>query len=111
MEENWYALFISIIKGVSVETAFLSLYRQIEKSEIKIIPQNKYESFTDEDIEKMIELKKKMTYKQVAKIFNTIDRNVYNHIKKYRPDLIKSDALGYRKARRGNGVFQNGFSA
>lgn len=109
MEENWIALFISIVKGISIEAAFISLHKQTGKKEMKKAPNSKYEIFRDKDIEKMIELKKTMSYKQVAKLFNTVDRNVYNHIKKYRPDLIKSGVLGYNKGHRGNGIFQDGF--
>lgn len=109
MEENWLALFISIVKGVSAEAAFSKLHKQSEKKETKKSLNNKYEIFNDEDIEKMIELKKSMSYKQVAKIFNTVDRNIYNHIKRYRPELIKSGVLGYNKGYHENSIFQDGF--
>ena len=49
-----------------------------------------YDKFQNTDIERMIELKKTMSYKQIAEMYKTCDRNIYQHIKKYRQDLIKS---------------------
>lgn len=105
MDDNWLALFISIVKGVSVDAAFRSLHDQIAEKETKKASNSKYKIFKNEDIEKMIELKKTMSYKQVAKIFNTVDRNIYNHIKKYRPELVKSGVLGYNKRHCKNDIF------
>lgn len=113
MKENWYAFFISIVKGLSVEASFQSMYyiapQYRKKSEKK--ERKRYQQFSNEDIEKMIELKKNLTYKQVAEIFHTVDRNVYDHIKRYKPNLIKSGQLDYKKSKSVNEIFQNGFSA
>ncbi len=66
---------------------------------------NVYDKFPNEDIERMIELKKSMSYKRVGEIFQTTDYNIYNHIKRYKPELIKSGVLGYNKARTGKNSY------
>lgn len=100
LKENWYALYVAIVKGVSVEKALGFMQpRSNSKNQNKSvkIPNRRYEQFSESEVAKMVELKREMSYKEVAKQFETVDRNVYNHIKKYYPELIKSGALGYHK--------------
>jgi hypothetical protein len=108
LRENWYALYISIVKGLSSGKALtqMRLMNETEKvSTTKKVTKVPYKLFPDEDIEKMIELKKTMSYKQVGKIFQTTDHNIYYHIKRYKPELIKSGVLGYNKARTGKNSY------
>lgn len=108
MRENWYALYISIVKGLSSGKA-LTHMRLMNKSEkvsaAKKVTKVPYKIFPDEDIERMIELKKGMSYKQVGKIFQNTGHNIYYHIKRYKPELIKSGVLGYNKARSGKNSY------
>ena len=99
MKENWYALFLAIVKDFSVDKALGQMYIGYHKQKhiketTKKVP---YEKFSIEDVTIMVEMKKVMSYKKVAQHFNTNDRNIYNHIKKYFPELIKSGQLGYHK--------------
>lgn len=94
MKENWYALYLAIVKGLSVEEAF---YRLQPRRDIQLgppPPKKTYEQFPISTVDQTIEMKKTMSYKRVAQYFGTLDRNVYNHIKKYYPGLIKSGMLG-----------------
>lgn len=99
MEENWYALFISIVKNLSVEDSFKAMYYNVKENKNKSPTSRKRsEKFMTEDVEKMIELKKTMSYKEVGLLFNTTDENIYKHIKKYKPELINSGIFKSKKA-------------
>lgn len=98
MKENWYALYISIVKGVSVEEAFYRLQPKSTKRPSSLKTKRHYEQFSITDVNQMVEMKKNMSYKQVAQHFGTVDRNVYNHIKKHYPELINSGVLGYHSS-------------
>lgn len=98
MKENWYALFVSIVKDLSVEDSFKAMYHVVnENSKKTSTPRKRSEQFLAEDVEKMIEFKKTMSYKEVGLLFNTTDKNIYAHIKKYKPELINSGIFNSKK--------------
>lgn len=99
---NWLALFLSIVKGISPDKALMAMF-PANKRVVNIKLQKtktEYVKFPEIEVEKMIELKKAMSYKQIAEMYNTCDRNIYRHIKKYRPDLIKTGVFNNSKRDR-----------
>ena len=108
LRENWYALLIAIVKEFSPGKALIQMRLMNESEKVsttKKVTKVPYKIFPNQDIERMIELKKTMSYKQVGMIFQTTDHNIYYHIKRYRPDLIKSGVFGYNKARTGKNSY------
>lgn len=108
LRENWYALLIAIVKDFSPGKALIHMRLMNESERVrttKKVTKVPYKIFSNQDIERMIELKKSMSYKKVGEIFQTTDRNIYNHIKRYKPELIKSGMLGFNKARTGKNSY------
>lgn len=94
MEENWYALFLSIVKRISPDEAMGWMFskrvrsfnkRQVRKKSTKrkVNPEAKY----IEDPLKLIELKKNYTYKEIAKMYNTYPNKIYMDIRDYKKSL------------------------
>lgn len=74
MEENYCALIVCIVRGCSPKHAF----ELIRTGKITI---------TDDDIKYMIILKRKMTYKQIGKIYGLCDNTIYRLLKKYNRNI------------------------
>lgn len=97
MKENWYALLIAIVKGCSVEKALGYMQPNSKRNSNGKSSRKKHVEYSIDAVKIMVEMKKTMSYKNVAVYFGTEDWNVYKHIKKYFPELIKSGELGYQK--------------
>jgi hypothetical protein len=76
MNDNWAALCVSIVKGVSPEVAFLLLNNPGIK--------NYGYAFTDEDTKDMVEFKKQgLTYKEIADIYGLNKDMIFRRIKRF----------------------------
>lgn len=79
MKENYFALYLAIIKGISVDAALLEMGINVRigiraKTEFKYI----------DDPERLMELKKKHTYKELVKMYNTYPDKIFTNIKHYK---------------------------
>ncbi|MFA6105910.1 MAG: helix-turn-helix domain-containing protein [Patescibacteria group bacterium] len=72
MNENEMALIVAILspKTLTIEASFARI-------------SNEFAKYSNEDIVDMIELKKTMTYKQIADIYNITPDAVYNKIRRF----------------------------
>lgn len=78
MEENWCALCLAILKGLTPEQSFDILNR---KSNLK----QKQNRFISEcDILQMIELKKTMTYEEIGEMYGLSATATYRRIKRFK---------------------------
>lgn len=93
MKENWYALFLSIVKDVSPDKAIKAIFnkciRSCDKKFTKRSTKRKYRAeikYIDDPL-KLIELKENHTYKEIAKLYNTYTNKIYMDIKRYKQSI------------------------
>lgn len=83
VKENWYAFFICIVRGVSIEVGL-----QMMVDEVFNKVQNK--TITDDDVETMIKMKHKgLTYPEIGEIYGITYQAVYRRIKRYKERMVK----------------------
>lgn len=89
MKANYYALYLAIKKDISIDAALGAMgIRAIRKPYTQKNPKKK--DITEKEFEyiddplKLIELKKKHTYDELARMYNTYPDKVYRNIKYYK---------------------------
>ena len=85
-KRNYLALYLSIVRKYSVSKALKELgikaYKK-KKKDKKIDKSGKRYDFEEDEISKMVELKREgKTYKEIAEYFNCLPSTAYNRIKR-----------------------------
>lgn len=94
MKENWYALFLCIIKSITPDKAMKSLLCIGHRNNVPKpfnVPLQKKErkpnlNYIDDPIT-LIKLKETHTYSELAKLYKTYPHKIYNDIKNYKQQL------------------------
>ncbi len=92
MKENWYALFLCIVKNITPDKAITCIFctsprKEYAKRAIKVEKAKKEISFIDDPV-KLIKLKENHTYKEIAKLYNTYPNKIYSNIKNYKEQML-----------------------
>lgn len=86
IKENWYALYLSIVKNVFPEKALsLILGERVFKSEKR---KSKKFVYIDDPV-KLIQLKKNHTYKEIAEMYGTNRSKIFVNIKYYKEHALE----------------------
>jgi DNA invertase Pin-like site-specific DNA recombinase len=92
IKENWYALFLCVVKDITPDKAISSLCfksprKDYSKRAVKAENDKKIITYIDDPV-KLIELKENHTYKEVAKLYGTYPDRIYRDIKNYKQQLL-----------------------
>jgi hypothetical protein len=83
MAENWYALFLSIVKNISPDKAIGKITgRCVRSSNTK----NKEAKYID-DPQVLMKLKETHTYKEIANMYGTYPGKIFFNIKNYKQSI------------------------
>lgn len=74
--DGYYALAVSIVKGVPVDAAIELLDSGHKTRKCK-------KNITSQDIEDMLKLKKTMSYREIGELYGMSHHAVYRRIKRY----------------------------
>ena len=80
MEDNWIALFVSIVTEKTVNKALSSVGLIEDRKPIKPYKRGKY---TESQIKEMLKFKAGRTWREVAEKYNITINMVYSAIKQY----------------------------
>lgn len=80
MEDNWIALFVSIVTEKTVNKALASVGLIEDRKPIKPYKRGKY---TESQIKEMLKFKAGRTWREVAEKYNITINMVYSAIKQY----------------------------